>query len=304
MMSHISRSSEKHPDHVENGRTYHGFRRGVYMLPCDEQEQDRLDIFHKVITEARKGDGLIYAPHPTNASVLDLGCGTGIWAIDVARKYPNAFVLGVDLSPIQPPNIPKNCDFYAPWDYESPWASLGDNRWDVIHMQMGAGSVTHWPSVYKRIFGNLRPGAWFEQVEIDFEPRCERQSLEDTAMQKWYQCLKEATERTMRPIAHDSDETVRRLSEAGFVNINHQRVGLPLNPWHEDEHEKRVGQWYNLAISESVEILSLAPFSRVFGWPVEQIQRLAAEVKQEAYNKEIHAFNVMHIYQAQRPESN
>ncbi|EED16656.1 hypothetical protein TSTA_017310 [Talaromyces stipitatus ATCC 10500] len=48
------------------------------MWPCDEQEQDRLDLLHKVITEARIGDGLLYAPHPSNARVLDLGCGTGI----------------------------------------------------------------------------------------------------------------------------------------------------------------------------------------------------------------------------------
>lgn len=36
------------------------------------------------------------------ARILDLGTGTGIWAIDMADKYPEAEVIGVDLSVIQP----------------------------------------------------------------------------------------------------------------------------------------------------------------------------------------------------------
>ncbi|KAH8698821.1 regulator of secondary metabolism LaeA [Talaromyces proteolyticus] len=293
---------EHHPRHVENGRTYHGYRRGIYMLPCDEEEQDRLDLFHKVITEARVGDGLIYAPHPPNARVLDLGCGTGIWAIDVANKYPEAFVVGLDLVDIQPLNGPKNCDFYSPRDFEYPWA-LGEDHWDLIHMQMGSGCVASWPSLYRKIFSHLRPGGWFEQVEIDFEPRCEERSLENTSMSNWYQYLKQATEMAARPIAHSVSETMASLERQGFVQIDHQIVGLPLNPWHHDEHEKKVGRWYNLAISESLETLSLAPMHRIFGFSHEQIKHLAIEVKKEAYNKEIHAYNILHIYQARKPEN-
>ena len=301
----VVRIPEQYPNQLENGRQYHGFRKGVYMYPCDDQEMDRLDIFHRLITEeARVSDGLIYAPHSQNCRVLDLGCGTGIWAIDVANKYPDAFVLGVDLSPMQPTHYPKNCDFYAPWDYESPWASLGENAWDVIHLQMGCGSVGSWPSLYRRVFAHLRPGAWFEQVEIDFEPRCDDRSLENTALRRWYTVLKQATEQSMRPIAHSSRDTLRQLQDAGFVDIDHQVVGLPLNSWHQDAHEKKVGQWYNLAISESVETLTLAPLSRVFAWQVPEIQKIAGEVKNEAYNSEIHAYNILHIYQARKPAAN
>ncbi|GJD03928.1 UMTA [Colletotrichum higginsianum] len=34
--------------------------------------------------------------------VLDLGTGTGLWAIDYGDYHPETEVLGVDLSPIQP----------------------------------------------------------------------------------------------------------------------------------------------------------------------------------------------------------
>ncbi|RAH50267.1 class I SAM-dependent methyltransferase [Aspergillus brunneoviolaceus CBS 621.78] len=303
MSSTFSKLSQNYPPYEENGRMYHGFRKGVYMLPCDEQEQDRLDIFHKLFTEARKSDGLIYAPHPPNGRFLDLGCGTGIWAIDVAHKYPKAHVVGVDLAQIQPDNHPENCHFFAPFDFESPWA-MGEESWDLIHLQMGCGSVVGWPNLYQKIFAHLAPGAWFEQVEIDFEPRCNNRPLEKLAMWHWYQYLKQATQDTMRPIAHNSHETIKQLEEAGFTQINHQIVGLPLNPWIPDKHESKVARWYNLAISESIESLSLAPFSRVFQWPVEKIRRISEEVKSEAFNPDIHAWNLLHIYQARKPLPN
>ncbi|RAL16659.1 class I SAM-dependent methyltransferase [Aspergillus homomorphus CBS 101889] len=300
MSSTYSKNSETPAFYEENGRTYHGFRKGVYMLPCDEQEQDRLDIFHKLLTEARKSDGLIYAPHRPNGRFLDLGCGTGIWAIDVAHKYPDATVVGVDLAPIQPPNHPRNCEFYAPFDFEAPWA-MGEDHWDLIHLQMGCGSVVGWPNLYRKIFAHLKPGCWFEQVEIDFEPRCNNRPLEKMAFWHWYQYLKQATQDAMHPIAHNSHETIKHLEEAGFTQINHQIVGLPLNPWIPDKHESRVARWYNLAISESIETLSLAPFSRIYHWPLDKIKRISDEVKSEAFNPDIHAWNLLHIYQAQKP---
>lgn len=34
--------------------------------------------------------------------VLDAGCGTCIWSVDLADEFPEVSVCGVDLSPIQP----------------------------------------------------------------------------------------------------------------------------------------------------------------------------------------------------------
>ena len=80
-------------NYLENGRWYHGFRRGIYMYPCDELEKDRMDIYHKLFTVARR-DQLHQAPIPQHwePRILDVGCGTGIWAIDMADQYLNAEV--------------------------------------------------------------------------------------------------------------------------------------------------------------------------------------------------------------------
>jgi methylase of polypeptide subunit release factors len=46
--------------------------------------------------------GLHLAPLTSPQRILDLGTGTGLWAIDAADKYPTAEVIGTDLSPTQP----------------------------------------------------------------------------------------------------------------------------------------------------------------------------------------------------------
>jgi 16S rRNA G1207 methylase RsmC len=81
-----------------HGRRYHGYREGEYMLPNDETEQDRLDMQHAIFRYSLDGK-LITAPiEPAQLhDVLDVGCGTGLWAIDVADEHPQAQVLGFDL---------------------------------------------------------------------------------------------------------------------------------------------------------------------------------------------------------------
>lgn len=90
-------------DHVhENGRRYHRYRQGGYLFPNDEAEQDRLDMLHHIFLLVLEGK-LYKAPLPRSPRcILDIGTGTGLWALDVADDFPGADVLGIDLSPIQP----------------------------------------------------------------------------------------------------------------------------------------------------------------------------------------------------------
>ena len=53
-------------------------------MPNDEQEQDRLDLFHHIFGLFL--DGKLYeAPLDKPQRVLDLGTGTGIWAVEFAE---------------------------------------------------------------------------------------------------------------------------------------------------------------------------------------------------------------------------
>ncbi|KAG7131587.1 Secondary metabolism regulator laeA like protein [Verticillium longisporum] len=100
---------EETPDFLENGRRYASFLGRRYLLPIDSDEKNRLDFFHAIVRLARGGKlfGMHLPPHPR---VLDLGTGTGIWAIDVSDQlwegsHEHAIVDGLDLSPIQPREV-------------------------------------------------------------------------------------------------------------------------------------------------------------------------------------------------------
>ena len=53
-------------------------------MPNDEKEQDRLDLYHHIFL-LLLGGKLYTAPLENPQKVLDVGTGTGIWAIDCAE---------------------------------------------------------------------------------------------------------------------------------------------------------------------------------------------------------------------------
>ncbi|KAL6170232.1 hypothetical protein ACJQWK_03221 [Exserohilum turcicum] len=114
----------------ENGRRYHAYCEGKYPVPNDETEADRLDLQHHAFRLSL--DGKLYrAPIPKHVqNVLDVGCGTGIWTIEFADEHPSSRILGTDLSPIQPVQLPPNCEFLID-DCEQEW--IFHEQFDFIH---------------------------------------------------------------------------------------------------------------------------------------------------------------------------
>ncbi|KAJ4132874.1 hypothetical protein NW754_015687 [Fusarium falciforme] len=93
-------------------------------------------------------------------NVLDVGCGTGIWAIEFADEHPSAAVLGIDLSPIQPNFVPPNCRFKVD-DVNDDW-TFGENHFDFIHIRAMIGCVPDWVELHRK---SLREAGYVNVTE-------------------------------------------------------------------------------------------------------------------------------------------
>ncbi|KAK4059465.1 hypothetical protein Purlil1_14342 [Purpureocillium lilacinum] len=74
-----------------------------YLLPIDAEELDRLDMLHKFFLVVRNDALCAYNFNLVHrARVLDLGTGTGIWAIELCKERRQRIleVVTVDINPI------------------------------------------------------------------------------------------------------------------------------------------------------------------------------------------------------------
>lgn len=104
---------------TENGRTYHSYHEGKYLLPNDDEEQNCLDLQNHLFNLTFGKLFTCPIERKQIRRVLDAGTGTGVWATGFADEYPEATVVGVDLSPIQPTWVPPNVKFLVD-DLEEP----------------------------------------------------------------------------------------------------------------------------------------------------------------------------------------
>jgi trans-aconitate methyltransferase len=199
----------------ENGRRYHAYRAGNYFMPNDEQEQDYMDLWHHISTMILEGE-LFRAPIVNPQNILDVGTGTGIWAIDVADMFPNTHVIATDLSPIQPTWVPPNVQFQID-DCESEWNF--NHSFDFVHIRNMSGSIADWPKLFSQAFAHLKPGGWLEASNIEAWGQSYNSSIpRDSASVEWQEKLRGAATTVGRELNIGPD-LYRLVSSAGFVDV-------------------------------------------------------------------------------------
>ena len=245
-------------------------------------------------------DGALYlSPLPPSInSVLDLGTGTGIWAIEFADEHPSATIIGVDLSPVQPRWVPPNCQFQvddieAEWTYPLPPQTpeeVGGGGFDYIHVRMLNLGLKDWPNLFRQSFRHLRPGGYFEAQEFDLTVHCAPDSpKQGMAFRKWSDSVIAAAEKAgiNARALHGFTEQLR---DAGFVDIQCKRFWWPLGPWPESKKDKTLGIWAQKNAVAGLEAASVGFLSRYLGWTKEQVLELAQGARDEALDPDFHHY--------------
>jgi SAM-dependent methyltransferase len=282
----------------ENGRTYHNYKDGnpKYYFPNDEAEMDRLDLQHELFRKALDGKFFLAPISVYPQSILDIGTGTGIWAIKVADLYPSVVVIGLDISPIQPHWIPPNCKFLLDnaneaWDFKA--------KFDFVHCRQLHMALDE-KRLFQRSLDALVPGGWLEISEIALPLCCQDNTLEGTELLKWHDEMMRAS------IAIDTrfnkPHYYRQwMEEAGFVNVQEVVKVLPLNTWPKDPRLKLLGHWQKTNLLIGLEGLSLALFTKILGWSKPEVDVLLAHVRRDIANRKIHAYWEWVVVIGQKP---
>ncbi|EWZ80547.1 hypothetical protein FOWG_15277 [Fusarium oxysporum f. sp. lycopersici MN25] len=208
-----------------NGRRYHSEQGDAqYWISNDNQANEALDINHHVLI-LMYNDKLYKAPLKDDIqAVVDIGTGTGIWAMDFADEFPNAKVVGTDISPIQPGWLPPNLEFQID-DCTQEW-TFKENSLDYVHMRFLVGSIVDWPGLFKQAYKCLKPGGYIESHEASPCIGSDDNSVsEDSAMGQWGKIFMEGGRKLQRPFSILEDNVqVESVKEAGFVTIEEEEI--------------------------------------------------------------------------------
>ncbi|KAH7166430.1 S-adenosyl-L-methionine-dependent methyltransferase [Dactylonectria macrodidyma] len=281
----------------ENGRGYHSYRPGQYLLPNDETEQNRLDITHHVFSLTLDGD-LCRTKLENPQSILDIGTGTGIWAIDIGDAYPSAEVIGTDLSPIQSEWVPPNGQFQVD-DATLDW-TFAENKFDFIHARTLAGAIQDWTDLVRKCFTHCKPGGQVEISEGRANFFCDDDTLDKTS--KTWQWLSEFR-KLSEPLGFDIAPKLPDILKAeGFENVEITQRHVPLGTWPKDAKLKEIGRVFRVQFLEmAIEAYSLALFTRFGGWTSEEVQVLLALVRAELKTNKIHLYTYAAYITGRKP---
>ncbi len=139
-------------------------------------ETKRNIVLHQHLLQVQAGHLLPERiPVQTMERVLDLGCGTGEWLFDLAKRFPRLHIYGVDINEehLHQAKVRRNTGSIRQielrsMDIRQP-LDLPDRYFDLIHMRRCAQFIAPqaWPHFIQECMRILKPAGWLTIVELE-----------------------------------------------------------------------------------------------------------------------------------------
>ncbi|KAK3399770.1 S-adenosyl-L-methionine-dependent methyltransferase [Sordaria brevicollis] len=289
-----------------HGRTYHGdIGNAEGWEPNDNRHLDSMDIAHHCFTICTGGK-LFLSPLDKKKvqKVVDIGTGTGMWAIDFADEFPHAEVIGTDITPIQPKWVPPNLKFELD-DCNQEW-TWPENTFDFINMRMLVGVIQDWYAIFREAYRCCKPGAYVESMGSSCHFISDDGSITPdsaSALAQWGKIWIEGGKAFGRTFDVYSEDVQRKgMEEAGFVDIEFKDMVIPVGVWHPDKDAAERGWWWKVTLEADLEGYLNYICQSLLGWKPEETNAYCAHVRKEWNDPKNHGYVMARVAWGRKPE--
>lgn len=202
--------------------------------------------------------------------------------------HPEAQVIGVDLSPIQPDWVPANCTFEVD-DIEEPW--MWKHPFGFIHSRNISQGIRDWTALTTQMYDNLTPGGVVQLVEGEGHFYSDDHTIPTGGFIRQYEAC---ADRSLPLAKLDRDPASSdlhgHLQRAGFKDVKVYIKKCPLGVWPKDSYKKEPGKWAVAAMDAGLRSYLAALYTRYLMVSAEDVETLCEGTFAEMKRKDIHAY--------------
>nr|XP_019014476.1 uncharacterized protein I206_00558 [Kwoniella pini CBS 10737]OCF53257.1 hypothetical protein I206_00558 [Kwoniella pini CBS 10737] len=223
---------------------------GGRRFQAQNDDYSRLECQHRAFKAVQGGINFLAPVHGNlqkGCRALDIGCGTGIWTIEMANEFPHVEWIGTDLAPVQrDTELPDNLHFVQ--NDVTQGLPFPDNSFDFVHSRLLVMGIRNWKEIIDEVLRVLKPNGMFCMIECDFPwglPGIPENQWKEKA--KGHCKFSDYLTMAVKNRGYDhqaASVTISSLMKASgkVKNVNQLESYLPLWGWSNDPNYRKGGE--------------------------------------------------------------
>jgi hypothetical protein len=152
-------------------------------------------------------------------------------------------------------------------------------------------AIRDWPKLLKQSFDHIRPGGFLELAMTNPATCCDDGSLdlEHSSFAYSGKLFYEIAQKMGTPL-DAMDKWEAQFQQAGFVDIQHIDLKVPMGPWPKDRKLKGIGLLELHSLKEGYEAYLLRGLTQVLGLSMEEAAVIMAKGRSEFADSRYHTY--------------